>query len=112
MFMLPDSFDLPTMAYGFFNLLRLISYAPQMVVLAQDNEGAKAISVSSRVIWTGANFTTAIYAWTRLADVPLSLMNAFNTACCATVLALVIYKRLTAGQGFDPTVRSRIAAAE
>jgi len=29
-------------AYGFFNLLRLISYAPQMVVLAQDNEGAKA----------------------------------------------------------------------
>jgi len=95
--MLPDTFDLPTMAYGFFNLLRLMSYAPQMIVLAQDTGGAKAISISSWLIWTGANFTTAVYAWTRLADVPLSLMNAFNTACCATVLALVIYKRTREG---------------
>jgi hypothetical protein len=97
--MLPENLDFLTLAYGFFNMLRLMSYAPQMALLVQDDSGAKAISISSWLIWTGANFTTAIYAWVRLADVPLSLLNAFNTGCCATMLALLIYKRTTVGLG-------------
>src|SRR5712675_1417353 len=97
--MLPENLDFLTLAYGFFNMLRLMSYAPQMALLVQDDSGAKAISVSSWLIWTGANFTTAIYAWVRLADVPLSLLNTFNTGCCATMLALLIYKRTTVGLG-------------
>ncbi|WP_369723577.1 MULTISPECIES: hypothetical protein [unclassified Bradyrhizobium] len=95
--MLPENLDFLTLTYGFFNMLRLMSYAPQLVLLAQDRSGAKAISVSSWLIWTGANLTTAVYAWVRLADVPLSLLNAFNTGCCATMLALLIYKRTKAG---------------
>ena len=101
--MLPENLDFLTLTYGFFNMLRLMSYAPQLVLLARDKGGAKAISVSSWLIWTGANFTTAVYAWVRLADVPLSLLNAFNTGCCATMLALLIYKRKTPGLGFSRT---------
>ena len=101
--MLPENLDFLTLTYGFFNMLRLMSYAPQLVLLAQDKSGAKAISVSSWLIWTGANLTTAVYAWVRLADVPLSLLNAFNTGCCATMLALLIYKRTKAGLGFNRT---------
>ena len=95
--MLPENLDFLTVTYGFFNRLRLMSYAPQLVLLARDKSGAKAISLSSWLIWTGANFTTAVYAWVRLADVPLSLLNAFNTGCCATMLVLLIYKRTTVG---------------
>ena len=87
--------DFLTLAYGFFNMLRLVSYAPQMILIARDQDGAKAISVSSWLIWIGANFTTAIYAWIKLVDMPLTILNGFNTACCATVLALVFYKRAT-----------------
>ncbi|UFW42453.1 hypothetical protein [Bradyrhizobium sp. WSM471] len=101
--MLPENLDFLTLTYGFFNMLRLMSYAPQLVLLAQDKSGAKAISVSSWLIWTGANLTTAVYAWVRLADVPLSLLNAFNTGCCATMLALLIYKRRKARLGFSRT---------
>jgi hypothetical protein len=97
--MLPEDLDFLTLTYGFFNMLRLMSYAPQLVLLAKDKSGAKAISVSSWLIWTGANLTTSVYAWVRLADVPLSLLNAFNTGCCATMLALLIYKRTKAGLG-------------
>jgi hypothetical protein len=110
--MLPENLDLPTLAYGFFNMLRLMSYAPQMFLLAQDRSGAKAISISSWLIWTGANFTTAIYAWVRLADASLSIMNAFNTACCITVLALVVYKRTTLGQGLGGIGARRAVVAE
>ena len=101
--MLPENLDFLTLTYGFFNMLRLMSYAPQLVLLAQDKSGAKAISISSWLIWTGANFSTAVYAWLRLADVPLSLLNAFNTGCCATMLALLIYKRTTVGLGLGGT---------
>ena len=110
--MFSENLDLPTLAYGFFNMLRLMSYAPQMFLLAQDRSGAKAISISSWLIWTGANFTTAIYAWVRLADASLSIMNAFNTACCITVLALVVYKRTTMGQGLGGIGARRAVAAE
>ena len=93
--MLPENIDFFTLTYGFFNILRLISYAPQIVLLAKDTSGAKAISISSWLIWTGANLSTAVYAWVRLTDASLCVMNAFNTACCVAVLVLVVYKRVT-----------------
>jgi hypothetical protein len=95
--MLPDHVDPLTLLYGFFNALRLASYAPQMILIARDRDGARTISVSSWLIWTGANATTALYAWVRLADAPLTLLNAFNMACCVTVLGLVLYKRAFPG---------------
>jgi hypothetical protein len=104
--MFAENFDFLALAYGFFNMLRLISYAPQIVLLAQDESGARAISISSWLIWTGANLTTALYAWVRLGDIPLSLLNAFNTGCCATMLALLIYKRTGLGLGGSGTVRA------
>lgn len=110
--MLPENVDFLTLSYGFFNMLRLMSYAPQMVLLAQDKSGAKAISISSWLIWTAANFTTAVYAWVRLADASLSIMNAFNTGCCVTVLALVIYKRATLGLDLSATGARRAIAIE
>jgi hypothetical protein len=103
---IPEDLDFLTLSYGFFNMLRLISYAPQMLLLVRDNSGAKAISISSWLIWTGANFSTAVYAWVRLADAPLAILNAFNTACCLTVLALVIYKRTALALGAPSTVRA------
>jgi hypothetical protein len=99
---LPDNIDFLTLTYGFFNMLRLMSYAPQIVLLAKDTSGAKAISISSWLIWTGANLSTAVYAWVRLADASLCVMNAFNTACCLAVLALVTYKRATLGPRLMP----------
>ena len=107
--MFAENLDFLGLAYAFFNMLRLISYAPQIALLAQDESGAKAISVSSWLIWTGANLTTALYAWGRLGDLPLTLLNAFNTGCCATMLALLIYKRAEFGLSGSGTGRRVVA---
>jgi hypothetical protein len=90
-----DQFDFVALSFGFFNLLRLASYLPQIVVVARDKHGATAISFSCWLIWIGANATTATYSWFRLNDATLGVTSAFNAACCVLVLLLAVYKRAT-----------------
>lgn len=85
--------DLTLMAFGFFNLLRLASYFPQILAVVRDRQGATAISFSCWSIWVGANGSTAAYAWVNLGDGWLAAVHFFNAACCATVLLLAILKR-------------------
>lgn len=96
--------DLVAWAYGLTNALRLASYAPQIWRVARDRHGAQAISCLSWNLWTAANATTALYAWTRLGDVALSLVNAANALCCLAVVLITLTKRarLRAARAPDP----------
>ncbi|MET0569341.1 MAG: hypothetical protein ABWZ74_09710 [Hyphomicrobiaceae bacterium] len=88
--------DLVALVFGLFNSLRLVSYLPQIIAVARDRNGATAISFSCWSIWIGANASTALYAWVKVGDMALTAMSGFNTACCAIVLVLAMYKRAMA----------------
>lgn len=92
------SVDALGLAFGFFNILRLGSYFPQIVAVARDQNGASAISFSCWSIWIGANGSTGLYAWVKLADIPLALISGFNACCCAAILVLAIYKRVASSR--------------
>jgi hypothetical protein len=89
-----DTADAISFAFGLFNLLRLTSYLPQIVAVARDRHGAHAISLTCWTVWIGANGTTALYSWVKLADVALASISAFNTACCLIVFCVAGYKRI------------------
>jgi len=88
--------DYLALSFGVLNLLRLVSYLPQIAAVARDGNGATAISFSCWSIWIGANASTALYAWVKVGDVALATMSMFNAVCCAIVLALAMYKRAVA----------------
>jgi hypothetical protein len=79
--------------FSIFNFLRLGSYLPQIVRVAKDNEGAKAISYSTWGLWIGANASTAAYAIVNITDVVLFFVSAMNAIGCALVVALTVLKR-------------------
>jgi hypothetical protein len=61
-----NSSDLIAIAFGAFNAMRLVSYFPQILAVARDRQGARAISISCWAIWIGANVTTAFMHGSRL----------------------------------------------
>jgi hypothetical protein len=94
-----SNLDLIALAFGVSNLMKLASYAPQIIAVARDRNGATAISLSCWAIWVGANATTGLHAWINLGDMALTMIGMFNAACCATVLAMAARKRFQAGRG-------------
>ncbi len=55
-------------AFSIFNILRLGSYLPQIVRVATDTDGPRAISYSTWCVWIGANAATAAYAVVNISD--------------------------------------------
>ena len=79
--------------FSIFNILRLGSYLPQIVRVATDTEGAKAISYSTWCVWIGANGSTAAYAIVNITDWTLFAVSFVNALGCAAVVALTMWKR-------------------
>ena len=79
--------------FSIFNILRLGSYLPQIVRVAADNEGAKAISYSTWSLWIGANASTAAYALVNIADMTLFIVSAMNAIGCTLVVGSTALKR-------------------
>jgi hypothetical protein len=85
--------------FSIFNVLRIGSYLPQIIRVAADDEGAKAISYSTWCIWIGANTTTAAYAIVNIMDVVLFLISTLNALGCVTVVGLTAAKRYRLARG-------------
>ena len=79
--------------FSIFNILRVASYLPQIIRVATDADGARAISYSTWCLWIGANISTAAYAIVNVADWTLFAVSFLNAFGCAVVVGLTMWKR-------------------
>ena len=85
--------DVSYWLFTIFNVLRIVSYLPQIYRVATDPYGASAIAYSTWSLWTAANASTALYAAYNVFDLPLAAINLLNAVCCLLVILLTICKR-------------------
>lgn len=79
--------------YICFNAFRIFSYIPQMITLYKEKSSARAISLLTYWMWTGANFTTAVYASVITVDWWLACISYMNSICCTIICLMIHYKR-------------------
>jgi uncharacterized protein with PQ loop repeat len=82
------------LAFAAFSGLRTISYLPQILRITKDRNGASAISYPTRLLWTCASASTAMYAATNLNGIWLALVSSIYGVCCVAVIVLTMFKRL------------------
>lgn len=74
------------------NIFRLFAYLPQIALLLS-NKDTSSVSSATWSLFFVSNGMTAIYAASVAADTTMSLFFLANTVCCATIVALVHWKR-------------------
>jgi uncharacterized protein with PQ loop repeat len=79
-------------AFSVANVLRLLAYLPQIVLLVRQND-TSAISSATWSLFLVSNAVTALYAARVAADPAMCLAFLANTLCCAAIVALVYAKR-------------------
>ncbi len=75
------------------NFLRVLAYVPQIVRIAGDREGAKAISYATWILFTLSNLSTVAYALAAVQDAVMALVFAGNALSCFAVVVLTAWKR-------------------
>jgi uncharacterized protein with PQ loop repeat len=81
------------LAFTTCNTLRVLAYVPQVLRIARDTEGAKAISYTTWGLFTISNLSTVAYALVAIKDVALAIVFAGNTTACVAIIGLTIWKR-------------------
>jgi uncharacterized membrane protein YhaH (DUF805 family) len=92
-------------AFAVSNVCRLLAYVPQISILLRRSDAA-AVSSATWSLFAVSNGITAIYAAQIVADTAMALTFTANTICCATIVALVQYKRRTTRQANFGCARS------
>jgi hypothetical protein len=85
--------ELTLVTFYAFNALRVGAYLPQIIRVANDNNGAPTISYTTWSVWIGANASTAAYALVVSPNWTLFAVNALNAIGCAAVVVLTVLKR-------------------
>ncbi len=97
-----DVANITFLIFTLFSSLRIVSYVPQIHRVAQDGNGASAISYSTWSLWTCANIATALYAAVNLREAYLSAVSGIYAFCCVVVIVLTMLKRRRLRIGSTP----------
>ena len=83
-----------TALYGLQSLAVGISYAPQMRAVWKSSTGARDISITTWLLWSGTSLVSLLYALTVVKDFPFIAVSATSLVGSVAVSALVLLRRI------------------
>lgn len=75
------------------NSARVLAYLPQIVLIARDRSGARAISYSTWAMFSASHLSTVLYAVFAVSDRAMAAIFLVNMTFCLGIIALTAYKR-------------------
>ena len=84
-------------AFAILNAARIIAYFPQAIRIYVDANGARAVSISTWVLFAAANLATVSYALTVAGDVLVAIVFSLNSVGCLVIVGFTVWKRIGAG---------------
>lgn len=99
--------DVALIAFTACNMGRVLAYLPQVLCIARDREGARAISLATWSLFALAHLSTVAYALATVGDVAMALLFAANTLGCLVIVGLTAWKRARHAGLLRPRSRSR-----
>jgi voltage-gated potassium channel Kch len=85
--------DLALGLFACFNSVRILAYVPQIIRIARDRDGARAISYGTWLSFALSHLSTVGYALFVVSDVRMAAIFGANTVACLAILILTIHKR-------------------
>lgn len=85
--------DLTLILFAACNVLRIVAYLPQMLVLLRRPAAAASFSHSTWVLFAMANLSTALYAAVAIGDTIVCVVHGFSALCCSALIALALWSR-------------------
>jgi hypothetical protein len=81
-------------AFAVLNGGRAVAYFPQMVLIYRDPHRAKAVSLTTWLLFAAANVATVVYALAVASDLVVAFVFALNAAGCFAIVLLIALKRV------------------
>lgn len=85
--------EMAVVAFTTCNSVRVIAYAPQILKVARDQDGAQAVSCATWAMFALSHLSTVLYALLAVADWKMASVFVANTVCCVLILGLTLFKR-------------------
>ena len=87
------SAELVLAMFAICNSVRVFAYLPQIIAVARDQGGARAISYTTWGLFAISHFSTVAYAIVVANDWRMASVFVANALCCLLIVALTAWKR-------------------
>jgi len=75
------------------NSVRVFAYVPQIIAVARDTSGARAIAYSTWGLFAVSHLSTVAYAVLVINDWRMATIFVANTICCLVIVGVTAWKR-------------------
>jgi uncharacterized protein with PQ loop repeat len=82
------------LAFTSLNIARVAAYAPQIVRIYRDKNGASAVSIVTWTLFALTHLATIAYALLTAGDLIMASIFSLNATCCIAVIVLTTWKRI------------------